>query len=168
MKLFGATTITRKIILEGGLVVVDDGSRSGSGSSSGVVVGANDAPLTVFEKISHYDYDHTGCTNFSPDFATSRECSACKSQDCKVLAVVIIKGRRIRVYDSMSRRRRSGPSSEIQKLGKILSTYLDMSGFLDQRVRTDWSTIEAYRDKISNPFDVQYVEGIAQQTIDSL
>ncbi|PHT84263.1 hypothetical protein T459_12706 [Capsicum annuum] len=55
MKLFGATTITRKIILEGGLVVVDDGSSSGSNAA----VGANDAPLTVFETTSHYDYDHT-------------------------------------------------------------------------------------------------------------
>ncbi|PHT83751.1 hypothetical protein T459_12194 [Capsicum annuum] len=68
----------------------------------------------------------------------------------------------------MSRRRRSGPSSEIQKMAKILPTYLDMSGFLDQKVRTDWSTIEVYRDKMANPFDVQYVEGIAQQTIGSL
>ncbi|PHT98474.1 hypothetical protein BC332_32553 [Capsicum chinense] len=68
----------------------------------------------------------------------------------------------------MSRRRRSGSSSEIQKLAKILPTYLDMSGFLDQKVHTDWSTIEAYRNKVSNPFDVQYVEAIAQQTIGSL
>ncbi|KAF3628490.1 hypothetical protein FXO38_11549 [Capsicum annuum] len=79
-----------------------------------------------------------------------------------VLAVVVLKERRIRVYDSMSRRRHSGPSSEIQKLAKILPTYLDMRGFLDQKVRTDWSTIEAYRDKIANPFDVQYVDGISQ------
>ncbi|PHU22805.1 hypothetical protein BC332_07912 [Capsicum chinense] len=63
MKLFGATTITRKIILEGG---------------------ANDAPLTVFETTSHYDYHHNGCTGFSPDFAASRECSTCKCQNCKV------------------------------------------------------------------------------------
>ncbi|PHU22225.1 hypothetical protein BC332_07332 [Capsicum chinense] len=51
---------------------------------------------------------------------------------------------------------------------KILPTYLDISGFLDQKVRTNWSTIKAYQDKIDNPFDVQYVEGIAQQTIGSL
>ncbi|PHU03420.1 hypothetical protein BC332_28671 [Capsicum chinense] len=70
-----------------------------------------------------------------------------------VLTVVVLKERRIRVYDSMSRRRHSGPSSEIQKLAKILPTYLDMSGFLDQKIRTDWSTIEAYRDKMTNPFD---------------
>ncbi|PHT66373.1 hypothetical protein T459_30798 [Capsicum annuum] len=85
-----------------------------------------------------------------------------------VLAVVILKERCIRVYDSMSRRRRSGPWSEIQKLAKILPTYLDMSGFLDQKVGTDWSKIKAYRDKIANPFDIQYVEEIAQQTIGSL
>ncbi|PHT31835.1 hypothetical protein CQW23_28172 [Capsicum baccatum] len=85
-----------------------------------------------------------------------------------VLAVVILKERCIRVYDSMSRRRRFGPPSEIQKLAKILSSYLDMSDFLDQNVRTDWSTVEAYRDKMPNPFDVQYVDEIAQQIISSL
>ncbi|PHU22187.1 hypothetical protein BC332_07294 [Capsicum chinense] len=37
-----------------------------------------------------------------------------------------------------------------------------------KKVRTNWLTIEAYRDKMANPFDVQYVEGIAQQTIGSL
>ncbi|PHU13642.1 hypothetical protein BC332_14847 [Capsicum chinense] len=75
IKIFGATTITRKIILKGGLVVDDDGSGSGA------VVGANDAPLTIFEITSHYDYDHTSYTNFS----TSSECSSCKCQDCKVI-----------------------------------------------------------------------------------
>ncbi|PHT70978.1 hypothetical protein T459_26082 [Capsicum annuum] len=79
-----------------------------------------------------------------------------------VLAVFVLKERRVRVYDSMSRRRCSEPSSEIQKLAKILPTYLDMSSFLDQKVRTDWSMIEAYRDKMANLFDVQYVDGIAQ------
>ncbi|KAF3644317.1 putative protein EIN4-like [Capsicum annuum] len=64
-----------------------------------------------------------------------------------VLEVVVLKERHIRVYDSMSRRRSFGPSSEIQKLAKILPTYLDMSGFLDQKVRIDWSLIEAYRVK---------------------
>ncbi|PHT92220.1 hypothetical protein T459_00102 [Capsicum annuum] len=85
-----------------------------------------------------------------------------------VLAVAVLKERCIRVYDSMSRRRHFGPSSEIQKLVKILPTYLDMSAFLDQKVLTDWSTIEAYRDKMANPFDVKYIDEIAQQTIGSL
>ena len=75
------------------------------------------------------------------------------------------KRERIRVYESMSRRRRFGLSSEIQKLAKILPTYLDMSGFLDQKVHTNWSMIEAYQDKMGNLFEVQYVEGIAQQPI---
>ncbi|PHU10884.1 hypothetical protein BC332_17814 [Capsicum chinense] len=82
-----------------------------------------------------------------------------------VLAVVVLKERRIRVYNSMSRRKCSGSSSEIQKMDKILPTYLDVSGFLDQKVRIDWSTIEVYRDKMGNPDYVQYIEGIAQQTI---
>ncbi|KAF3628248.1 hypothetical protein FXO37_29473 [Capsicum annuum] len=42
-----------------------------------------------------------------------------------VLAVVILKERHIQVYDSMSGRRCSRPSSEIKKLAKILPTYLN-------------------------------------------
>ncbi|KAF3682809.1 hypothetical protein T459_25831 [Capsicum annuum] len=82
-KLFGATTITRKTILEGGFVVVDDGS--GSGSSSGSAIGDNDAPI-VFEIKNHFDYDHTSYT----DFATPSECSACKCQDYKSKHDVVI------------------------------------------------------------------------------
>ncbi|KAF3658495.1 hypothetical protein T459_03680 [Capsicum annuum] len=78
IELCRATTIRRKIILEGGLVAVDDGSGSGA------AVGANNALLTVFEITSQYDYDHTGYTNFSLDFSTSNEYSVCKYQDCKV------------------------------------------------------------------------------------
>ncbi|PHU03780.1 hypothetical protein BC332_29031 [Capsicum chinense] len=81
MELFGATTITRKIILEVGLVVVDRAVGGGSGAT----VGANDAPLTVF-KANHYKYDHTGYT----DFASSSECSACKCQDCRAKHDVVI------------------------------------------------------------------------------
>ncbi|PHU09440.1 hypothetical protein BC332_21300 [Capsicum chinense] len=62
MELFGVIAITRKTILEGG---------------------ANDASLIIFETLSHYDYEHNGCTNFSPYFAASSECSSCKCQDCK-------------------------------------------------------------------------------------
>ncbi|PHT81367.1 hypothetical protein T459_14382 [Capsicum annuum] len=50
-----------------------------------------------------------------------------------LLVVVVLKERCIRFYDSISRRRRSRPSSEIQRLAKILPTYLDMSEFLDQK-----------------------------------
>ncbi|PHU00622.1 hypothetical protein BC332_30409 [Capsicum chinense] len=65
----------------------------------------------------------------------------CGEEFLWVLDVVILKERRIRVYDSMSGRRHSGPSSEIQNLAKILPTYLDISDYLDQKVCTDWSTI---------------------------
>ncbi|PHU17861.1 hypothetical protein BC332_13556 [Capsicum chinense] len=89
-KLFGATTITRKIILEGGLVVVDGvscdgviGGGSGSGSScgSGAAIGANDTPLIIFERTNHYYYDYyyIGYTNFS----LPSEYFACKYQECK-------------------------------------------------------------------------------------
>ncbi|KAF3663228.1 putative cell differentiation protein RCD1 -like protein [Capsicum annuum] len=79
-ELFGATTITRKTILEGGLVVDGD-----VGGGSGAAVGANDAPLTVF-KANRYEYDHTGYT----DFASPSECSSCKCQDCRVKHDVVI------------------------------------------------------------------------------
>ncbi|PHT44636.1 hypothetical protein CQW23_13794 [Capsicum baccatum] len=85
-----------------------------------------------------------------------------------VFAIVILKERHIRVYDMISGRSHFGSSSEIQKLGKILPTYLNISGFLDQKVCTDWSMIEAYQDKMGNPFDVEYVEGIVEQPIGSL
>ncbi|PHT56032.1 hypothetical protein CQW23_04518 [Capsicum baccatum] len=81
MKLFGATIITRKIILEGGLVVVDIAVGGGSGAA----VGANDAPLTVF-KANHYEYDHSGYI----DFASPSKCSACKCQDCRAKHDVVI------------------------------------------------------------------------------
>ncbi|KAF3638202.1 putative glycerol-3-phosphate 2-O-acyltransferase 6-like [Capsicum annuum] len=81
MELFGATVITRKIILEGVLVVVDGAVGGGSGAS----VGANDAPLIVF-KANHYEYDHSGYT----DFASPSKCSACKCQGCRAKHDVVI------------------------------------------------------------------------------
>ncbi|PHT34060.1 hypothetical protein CQW23_25860 [Capsicum baccatum] len=88
-----------------------------------------------------------------------------------VLAVVVLRERRICIYDSISERRRFDPSSEIQemaKIAKIFPTYLDISGFLNQKVRIDWSMIEAYRNKMGNLFDVEYVEGITLQPIGSM
>ncbi|PHT65770.1 hypothetical protein T459_30195 [Capsicum annuum] len=70
--------------------------------------------------------------------------------------------------DKEKRRGGSSPSFEIVKMAKILPTYPDISGFLDQKIRTDWSTIEIYQDKMGNPFYVEYVEGISQQSSDSL
>ncbi|PHU18939.1 hypothetical protein BC332_10090 [Capsicum chinense] len=83
IELFGAITITRKIILEGGLVVVD--GAVGGGGGGGAAVGANDAPLTVF-KANYYEYDHTGYT----DYTSPSEYSACKCQDCRAKHDVLI------------------------------------------------------------------------------
>ncbi|PHU06082.1 hypothetical protein BC332_26904 [Capsicum chinense] len=80
MELFGATTITRKIILEGGLVV--DGAIGGG---SGASISDNDALLTVF-KVNYYEYNYTGYTNFT----SPSKCSACKCQDCRVKHDVVI------------------------------------------------------------------------------
>ncbi|PHU03229.1 hypothetical protein BC332_28480 [Capsicum chinense] len=81
MELVGATAITRKIILEGGLIVVDGAVSGGSGAT----IDANDASLTIF-MANHYEYDHTGYT----DFASPSECSACKCQDCRAKHDVVI------------------------------------------------------------------------------
>ncbi|PHU18331.1 hypothetical protein BC332_14026 [Capsicum chinense] len=57
-----------------------------------------------------------------------------------VLDVVVLKERCIRVYDSMLQRRRSEPSFEIQKLAKILPTYLDISFRLPYKISTAQSS----------------------------
>ncbi|PHU02893.1 hypothetical protein BC332_28144 [Capsicum chinense] len=86
MELFGATTIAKKIVLEGGLIVVDGLSSDGTvGTGSGVAVGSNNAPLTVF-KTNYYEYDYTGYI----DFASPSECSACKCQDCRAKHDIVI------------------------------------------------------------------------------
>ncbi|KAF3622447.1 hypothetical protein FXO37_32336 [Capsicum annuum] len=86
MEFFRAIAITRKIILEGGLVVVDglSGDRVVGGGSARAV-GVNDAPLTVFKE-NHYEFDHIGYT----DFPSPSECSACKCQDCRAKHDVVI------------------------------------------------------------------------------
>ncbi|PHU22164.1 hypothetical protein BC332_07271 [Capsicum chinense] len=208
MELFEETTITRKIILDGGV---------------------NDAPLTIFETTSHYDYDHNGCTDFSPDFAASSECSSCKCQDYKakhdgvinasnaLTAFVkkmtskrgVIPSKRISYLETLlkikatkKRRKDTSKASSIIKKQDcngsvfvlhrsltILAFQVDVTveatsedhnitvdnpstDFKEEEkvepVRTDWLMIESYWDKMANPFDVQYVDGIAQQTIGSL
>ncbi|KAF3670333.1 hypothetical protein FXO38_07148 [Capsicum annuum] len=86
MELSEATTITRKIILVGRLVVIDGLSGDGDvGGGSGAAIGPNDAPLISF-KTNHYEYDHTDYTGF----ASPSECSRCKYQDCNVKHDVVI------------------------------------------------------------------------------
>ncbi|KAM3231886.1 hypothetical protein P3L10_017245 [Capsicum annuum] len=93
-----------------------------------------------------------------------------------VLAVIALKDRCIRIYDSLSRRRNTESITEIQKLAKMLSTYLSDSKFYDEISRTDWHNRETYRDKITqttqilneHPFDVEYVQYIMQQECDTV
>ncbi|KAF3626398.1 hypothetical protein FXO38_29273 [Capsicum annuum] len=183
MELFRATTITRKIILEGGVIAVDDGSRSGSGSGSGAVVGSNDPPLTIFETTSHYGYDHTSCA----DSAISSECSTCKCQDCKAkhngminainALTAFVKGMTSNRGVILSKRI-SYPYTPLEikvdvmveatAIEHNITVYNPSTTSKRRKSRAYWSTIEAYLDKMGNPFDVQYIEGIAQQTISSL
>ncbi|PHU00548.1 hypothetical protein BC332_30335 [Capsicum chinense] len=86
MELLGPISIRRKIILKGGLIVVDGLSGDAAvGGGSGATISSNDAPLTVF-KTNYYEYDHTGYT----DFASPNEFSGCKCQDCKAKHDVVI------------------------------------------------------------------------------
>ncbi|KAM3291242.1 hypothetical protein P3S67_019531 [Capsicum chacoense] len=85
-----------------------------------------------------------------------------------VLAVIVLKERVIRVYDSLSSKRKSEPSNKIQKLTMMLPTYFSDSDFFEKTERTDWSTLEVYKGKLGqqngliiyNPFDVEYVQNI--------
>ncbi|KAF3677582.1 hypothetical protein FXO37_04755 [Capsicum annuum] len=66
--------------------------------------------------------------------------------------------------------------TEIHKFSVMLPTYLNDSRFMENTQRTVWSSLEAYADKMNqgvgalnqNPFDVEYVEDIAQQISGSL
>ncbi|PHT72063.1 hypothetical protein T459_22848 [Capsicum annuum] len=156
-------------------------------SGSGAAVGANDARLTIFETTKHYDYDHTGYT----DLATFSKCSARKCQDCKAKHDGVINAINALTTSikEMTSKRGVIPSKRISYPYTPLDIKVDVTveATAEQRniivdnpsttskeeekvepVRTDWSTIEAYRNKMDNPFDVQYIEGIAQHTIDSL
>ncbi|KAH0722118.1 hypothetical protein KY289_005162 [Solanum tuberosum] len=99
----------------------------------------------------------------------------CDGQFHWVLAVVVLKKRLIRVYDSASGSRRKKISGDIKKLSLMLPTYFQDSGFFDHFERTDWSSLDAYKDKETgsllepkHPFLVEYVQDIIQQGSDTL
>ncbi|PHU30484.1 hypothetical protein BC332_02577 [Capsicum chinense] len=93
-----------------------------------------------------------------------------------VLVVIVLKKRLIRVYDSLSSKRKKEPPIEIRKLAVMLPTYLSDNGFYDKTEQTDWPSLEAYKGKTTQqtdlvneiPFDVDYVQNIPQQASDSL
>ncbi|PHT45374.1 hypothetical protein CQW23_14532 [Capsicum baccatum] len=84
--------------------------------------------------------------------------------------------KRIRVYDLLSKRRNTKSITEIQKLAKMLPTYLSDNKFYDEISRTNWPNLEIYRDKITqttqilneHSFDVEYVQHIMQQECDNV
>ncbi|KAK6786087.1 hypothetical protein RDI58_014612 [Solanum bulbocastanum] len=90
-----------------------------------------------------------------------------------VLAVVVLRKRLIRVYDSSLGSRKKVQSGEI--LSVILPNYLHESGFFDKTERTDWAALDAYKDKETgellgpqHPFKVEFAQDIMQQESDSL
>ncbi|PHT43038.1 hypothetical protein CQW23_17063 [Capsicum baccatum] len=84
-----------------------------------------------------------------------------------VLAVIVLKKRSIRAYDSMKGHR--GHADEIKELAEILLTYLTISDFFKKKDRTDWSLLDAYKEKSDqHAFDVHIVDGIVQQSSGTL
>ncbi|KAM3319358.1 hypothetical protein P3S67_006558 [Capsicum chacoense] len=91
----------------------------------------------------------------------------CKGSFHWVLAVVVLKERCIRVYDLMKGHR--GHAEEIKELAEMLSTYLTISDFFEKKGRTDWSLLDAYKEKTDqHAFTVHIVDGIVQQSSGSL
>ncbi|PHT73099.1 hypothetical protein T459_23884 [Capsicum annuum] len=91
----------------------------------------------------------------------------CKGSFYWVLAVIVLKERYIRVYDSMKGHK--GHADKIKKLAEMLSTYLTISNFFEKKDRTDWSLLDAYKEKSNqHAFDVHIVEEIVQQSSGTL
>ncbi|KAF3678561.1 hypothetical protein FXO38_03191 [Capsicum annuum] len=65
------------------------------------------------------------------------------------LAVIFLKDRRIRVYDSLSSLRNMESINEINKLVAMLPTYLSDNRIFEEASRTDWTNLEVYRNKIT-------------------
>ncbi|KAK4737380.1 hypothetical protein R3W88_001077 [Solanum pinnatisectum] len=89
----------------------------------------------------------------------------CNGEFHWVLAVVVLKERCIKVYDSMSSSRTNKKlCSKIQKLSTMLPKYLESNGFFEQKDRTNWSFLKSYQGKNkSHSFEVIHVTDIAQQ-----
>ncbi|KAG5630332.1 hypothetical protein H5410_002049 [Solanum commersonii] len=92
-----------------------------------------------------------------------------------VLAVIVLRNRLIRVYDSSLGTRNKSQSDEIKQLSIILPNYLHDSGFFDKIDRIDWATLDAYKDNKTgeligpqHPFEVEFARCIMQQNSDRL
>ncbi|PHT30053.1 hypothetical protein CQW23_30358 [Capsicum baccatum] len=135
IELFGVTAITRKIILEGG---------------------TNDAPLTVFETTSHYDYDHNGRTNFSPAFAASSECSSCKCQDCKMKHDGVINA--INALTASVKKMTSNRGAIPSKRASYRDTLLEIKTTKRRRKYTSKASSIIKKSKIAMPLSLSYTD----------
>ncbi|KAF3679173.1 hypothetical protein FXO38_02875 [Capsicum annuum] len=87
----------------------------------------------------------------------------CKGSFHWVLVVIVLKERCIRVYDWMKGYR--GHADEIKELAEMLSSYLTISDFFEKKDRTEWSFLDAYKEKTDqHAFDIHIVDGIVQQS----
>ncbi|PHT51513.1 hypothetical protein CQW23_05975 [Capsicum baccatum] len=66
-----------------------------------------------------------------------------------VLTVIVLKERLIRVFDSLSSKRKKEPHIEIQKLAVMLPTYLSDNDFYDKTERTNWPSLSVQREDYS-------------------
>ncbi|KAG5585644.1 hypothetical protein H5410_046078 [Solanum commersonii] len=94
----------------------------------------------------------------------------CGGQFHWVLAVVELKNRVIRVYDSSLGSRKKTIPHEIKLLSKMLPSYLMDSGFFEKTERTNFVDCDAYKDNNSGslmeaqvPFMVEFSQDIMQQ-----
>ncbi|KAH0706252.1 hypothetical protein KY285_010758 [Solanum tuberosum] len=94
----------------------------------------------------------------------------CKEEFHWVLAVVQLKDRCIRVYDShVAAGHNSLIKAEIAKIAFLLPSYLTLSGLFDKSERVDWLNLEAYNGKtVQDAFEIIFQSNIVQQSSGSM
>ena len=92
-----------------------------------------------------------------------------------VLAVVELKNRLIRVFDSSISTRKQTIPHEIKMLSKMLPSYLLDSGFFEENERTKFADCQAYKDNNNGsllepqvPFMIEFAQDIPTQESDNL
>ncbi|KAF3684607.1 hypothetical protein FXO38_00183 [Capsicum annuum] len=163
-------------------------SKYGSGSKDSVDFDKEEKLKYAFdgkETDNHYRVNASGLgysqLNFFVAYPQSKNWFYLRSErktywNDEVLVVIVLKERLIRVYDSLSSKRKKEPHIEIQKLAVMFPTYLSDNGCYDKTERTNWPSLEACKGKITKqtglvnkiPFDVNYVQNIPQRASDSL
>uniref|UniRef100_M1C4R9 Ulp1 protease family, C-terminal catalytic domain containing protein n=1 Tax=Solanum tuberosum TaxID=4113 RepID=M1C4R9_SOLTU len=94
----------------------------------------------------------------------------CKEEFHWVLAVVQLKDRCIRVYDShVVAGHNSLIKADIAKIAFLLPSYLTLSGFFDKSERVDWLNLEEYNGKtVQDAFEIIFQSNIVQQSSGSM